>query len=400
MQDTDEERATMNTRQERPLILIVPTLAFLLVWPWLAKGQEPYFPGRDWEHRFPHEVGLETRAIDSAVYLARTSETQTPEDLRMANLKAYAREPGYRIFGPMRKRGKPAGVIIHKGYIVAKWGDVERVDMTFSVTKSYLSTVAGLAVDDGLIRSVNDRVGKYVWEDDLFDTPHNEKITWKHLLQQSSDWSGCLWDFCDWADRPPMEGTLDDWRSRPLHTPGTVFEYNDVRVNLLAYSLLQVFREPLPIILKERIMDPIGASPTWRWLGYENSYTMVDGLQVQSVSGGGHFGGGLFINTLDHARFGLLMLRNGRWNGKTLISPEWIREAVSPSSPNPDYGYLWWVNANGRFPSAPHSVFAAEGFGGNYIIVMPEQDIVIVARWLDGSKVNDLIRWVVQAAGN
>ena len=65
-------------------------------------------------------------------------------------------------------------------------------------------------------------------------------------------------------------------------------------------------------------MDPIGASSTWRWLGYSNSYVNVDGLQVQSVSGGGHFGGGIFINSLDHARFGLLFLRQGQWNNQAI----------------------------------------------------------------------------------
>ena len=72
-----------------------------------------------------------------------------------------------------------------------------------------------------------------------------------------------------------------------------------MRINLLAYSLLQVLREPLPVVLRENIMDPIGASRTWRWHGYRNSWVELDGLRMQSVSGGGHFGGGLFINTYD-----------------------------------------------------------------------------------------------------
>ena len=88
-------------------------------------------------------------------------------------------------------------------------------------------------------------------------------------------------------------------------TPGTKYEYNDVRVNLLAYSLLHVWREPLPKIIKRYIMDPIGASTTWRWYGYKNSWVEIDGNRVQSVSGGGHSGGGVFISTEDHARFGL-----------------------------------------------------------------------------------------------
>jgi CubicO group peptidase (beta-lactamase class C family) len=378
-------------------VILSAALALLILSSVRTAAQSPYYPDHTWEQRFPVELGLDMAAIDSAVYLAQTSETKTDVDLRIANENAYANEPGYRILGPMRPRGGPAGVILYKGYRVAQWGDVDRVDMTFSVAKSYLSTVAGLAVDDTLIRNVSDPVAKYVWEEGLFDGPHNGKITWKHLLQQNSDWSGCLWDICDWADRPPREGTIDDWKNRELHRPGSVYEYNDVRVNLLAYALLQVFRKPLPMVLKERIMDPIGASTTWRWFGYENSFTLIDGQQVQSVSGGGHFGGGMFINTLDHARFGLLMLREGKWKDKQLISPSWIREATQPSVTNSEYGYLWWVNADGHFPRAPQSVYAAEGFGGNYVIILPEQDMVVVARWLDGEKVNAFLDWVLKS---
>src|SRR5678810_1219588 len=213
---------------------------------------------------------MNEQLLDSAVSFAIHNETKTDHDLRIANLKAYANEPNYRIAGPMRERGKPAGIILKNGYIVAQWGDVKRVDMTFSVSKSFLSTVAGLAADDHLIKNIDDHVNEYLW-DDKFDSEHNSKITWRHLLTQSSDWSGCLFDICDWADRPPKEGSIDDWRNRKLVDPGTQFEYNDVRVNLLAFSLLQVWRKPLPVVLKEKIMDPIGASTTWRWYGYDLS---------------------------------------------------------------------------------------------------------------------------------
>ncbi len=89
-----------------------------------------------------------------------------------------------------------------------------------------------------------------------------------------------------------------------------------------AIALLEVFREPLPQVLAREIMDPIGASDTWRWHGYENSWVTIDGERMQSVSGGGHFGGGMFVNTRDHARFGLLMLNRGVWDGKRLLHDE------------------------------------------------------------------------------
>src|SRR6056297_1924180 len=173
-------------------------------------------------------------------------------------------------------------MIIKEGHIASSWGDLTRVDMTFSVTKSYLSAVAGVAWDKGLIHSTDDKMTKYVW-DRTFDGEHNSKITWEHLLNQSSDWSGTLFGMEDWEDRPPREGDIDDWRMRELHEPGTHYKYNDVRVNLLAYSLLQVWRNPLPQVLKNEIMDPIGASTTWRWFGYDNSFVMVDGIEMQSV---------------------------------------------------------------------------------------------------------------------
>ena len=271
-------------------------------------------------------------------------------------------------------------MIVRSGYIVAEWGDTDRVDMTFSVTKSYLSTVAGLALEDGLIRDVKDPLATYV-RDEKFDSEHNAQITWEHLLQQTSDWSGELWDKPDWCDRP-VGRDREKWPNREMHVPGTHFKYNDVRVNLLGYCLTNVWREPLPVVLRERIMDPIGASPTWRWHGYENSWITLDGQKIQSVSGGGHWGGGMFISTRDHARFGYLFLRNGNWNGKQLISSDWIDSLRKPSKANAEYGYMWWLNPDRKkFPEAPESCFYASGFGGNYIYIDPENDLLIVLRW-------------------
>lgn len=360
------------------------------------QAQGTYFPGRQWEHRQPADLNMNARWLDSAVRFALSHETRTDVDLRIANFKAYANEPGYTITGPMKPRGKPAGLILRHGYIVAQWGDIQRVDMTFSVTKSFLSTVAGLALDQKLIGSIQERVQPYV-EDNSFEGPHNSKITWQHLLTQSSDWSGCLFDQCDWADRPPKTGTIDDWKNRPLAEPGTVFEYNDVRVNLLAYALLQVWRKPLPMVLKEKIMDPIGASTTWRWYGYEHSWVNIDGVMMQSVSGGGHFGGGLFISAEDQARFGLLFLRNGRWMDQQLLSPGWIKAVHEPSTAEPAYGLMWWTNHKNEFPGLSPEIYYANGFGGNFIVVDPSQDLVIVARWLEPSQLNGLLQLVHQS---
>ena len=372
------------------------TISFLLFFE-RTYTQQLYYPDSTWQTKKPSELNLNASLIDSAINFAIRNETKTDSDLRIAITKAHANEPNYRIAGPTRERGRPAGIILRNGYIIAQWGNVKRVDMTFSVSKSYLSTVAGLALDDRLIKNIDDRVSEYVW-DGKFDGEHNSKITWRHLLTQSSDWSGCLFDVCDWADRPPKQGTIDDWKNRKLLEPGSTFEYNDVRVNLLAYSLLQVVRKPLPLVLRERIMDPIGASTTWRWYGYDNSSVNIDGQTIISVSGGGHFGGGIFINTLDQARFGLLFLRKGKWKNKQLISEQWVNSVNQPSAANKSYGLMWWTNEENRLGNVSRKIYSADGFGGNYIVVDNEHDLVIVVRWLDPSKIGELVQLVINAA--
>jgi CubicO group peptidase (beta-lactamase class C family) len=382
----------------RKIALLIIVCALWLTPVFSVQDREVYYPGKnEWQTKAPEDVGIDASKLQKAVEFANANEYSGSVDLRIAILKAFQREPYIHIVGPTKKRGGPAGMIIKNGYIIAQWGDVKRVDMTFSVTKSYLSTVAGLAVDAGLIHDVHDKVKDYVW-DGTFEGKHNASINWDHLLTQSSDWSGSLWGQKDWADRPPSDGEIDDWKNRTFNTPGTVFEYNDVRVNVLAYSLLQVWRRPLPAVLKEKIMDPIGASTTWRWFGYSTSWVNIDGVNVQSVSGGGHSGGGIFINTMDQARFGLLFLRNGKWKGKQLISKKWIIAARKSSAANASYGYMWWLNKGKRqIEGVGESVYSAAGFGGNYIVVDPEHDLLIVTRWLEPKKLGKMLQLVMTA---
>lgn len=392
--------STKNYRVTGKIILFFMIVYGLCITPILAKkSRAVYYPGRnaEWVRKAPGDLGVDAAKLKEAVEFAKSHEYSGNVDLRIAILNAFGHEPYIKIVGPTKKRGGPAGLVLKNGYIIAEWGDLNRVDMTFSVTKSYLSTVAGLAVDAGLIHDVHDKMKDYVW-DGTFEGEHNSLITWHHLLNQSSDWSGALFGMYDWADRPPRDKGIDNWRSRKLNPPGTVFKYNDVRVNVLAYSLLQVWRKPLPVVLKEKIMDPIGASTTWRWYGYSTSWVNVDGVKIQSVSGGGHSGGGLFINTFDHARFGLLFLRQGKWQGKQLISKQWIDRCRESSEANPGYGYMWWLNkGNRRVEQFRETAYYAAGFGGNYIVVDEERDMVIVTRWLEPRHLVELLLKVVEA---
>ena len=363
-------------------------------------AQNYYFPERNvsWQEKNPSDYKIDASKLTEAVAFAEANEYSGSKDLRIAIVNGFRREPFHQILGPTKKRGGPAGMILKNGYIVAKWGDVKRVDMTFSVTKSFLSTVAGLAYDSKLITSVNDKVEQYVW-DGTFGGAHNSKITWEHLLQQNSDWSGELWGGKDWADRPPRNGGLDDWKYRELREPGTFMEYNDVRVNVLAYSLLQVWRKPLPQVLKENLMDKIGASTTWRWHGYKDAWTEIDGINMKSVTGGGHSGAGLFISAEDMARFGMLFLNDGEWNNERILSSEWIKKAIVPSKPNVNYGYMWWLNQKGarHWQNVDEDIYYAAGFGGNFIVIDKKNDVVVVTRWLEPNKIGEFMKKVSEA---
>jgi CubicO group peptidase (beta-lactamase class C family) len=414
------ETCMSTTRRTLP---VHPLLALLLVLGTAGsaasqRGAYVPGPGEAWERRAPRQVGMDSARLQEAVEFARAHETRAPRDLERAHYQSFGREPFGEAVGPFKERGDPTGIILRNGYIVAEWGDPHRVDMTFSVTKSFLSTAVGLAMDRGLIARVEDRVHPYMAPVEIlgpslsgpsrsatglgseelyqpFDTPHNRTITWDHLLRQTSDWEGTLWGKPDWADRP--SGEPAQWATRPRQPPGAAYEYNDVRVNALALAALNVWRRPLPEVLREYVMDPIGASPTWRWYGYDNSWVLIDGYAMQSVSGGGHWGGGMFISARDQARFGLLTLRRGRWGDRQILSERWVRMALTPTPAQPDYGFMnWFLNTDRkRFPSAPASAFAHLGNGTNLVYVDPENDIVVVARWIDNAALDGLVQRVL-----
>ena len=390
-------------------VVRVTTLVVGLAAPALAQKKSamvaPYVPPAGaWERRSPSAMGMDSVKLADAIAYAVEKESKTPRDLELNHYQSFGREPFGAAIGPLSPRGGATGVIVRKGYVVATWGDPTAVEITNSVTKSFLSTVVGLAFDAGRIRSVDDTVSQVMppilraypngtglgadWPGDAkwlrpFDSPHNKRLTWDNLLRQVSDWEGTLWGKPEWADRPAQQ--VNTWTTRPRVEPGSAYEYNDTRVNVLALAALQVWRQPLPEILRDKIMEPIGASNTWRWYGYDNSWIVLDGKLVQSVSGGGHWGGGMMINAWDMARFGLLTQRRGVWGGKQLLSEAWVTKALTPTPAQPTYGYMnWFVNTDRKYvPAAPPQAFVHVGAGNNIIYVDPVNDVVAVVRWID-----------------
>ncbi len=406
----------------RLYILLFSSLSLFCLTSFVNIGisQSTYFPGAgyDWEKKRPEELGMDPQLLVAAIEYAKEQESESPRNLEEAHYLGFGREPFGDGVGPFKTRGEQTGIIVKNGYIVAEWGEPGRVDMTFSVTKSFLSTCIGLAYDRGMIKDLNDKVYTYTapvvpFEPynkagdkaalfgqpkvlSLFEDAHNRSITWDHLLRQTSSWRGTLWGKPDWADRPSQDRAT--WLSVERAEPGTVYEYNDVRVNLLALVATDIWRRSLPQVLKEYIMDPIGATSTWRWHGYENSWIVLDGLPVQVVSGG-HWGGGMFINAYDQARFGLFTMHKGNWNGEQLLPEEWFTMARTPTPVRKSYGFMNYFLNTGKafFPSAPETAYAHIGAGRNMVYVDEENDLIIVARWIKNDASDGLIKRVLES---
>ena len=337
--------------------------------------------------------------LEDAARFALAHETPWPRDLR-AHLEAgfFEPPPHNEILGPIRPRGGPNGLILRSGSVLARWGDTQQVDFTFSVAKSYLEPAG------------------------------------RHCGQRRAD-QGAGRAGCAYGHRRRVRGITQ--RRHHLAAPAAA----DVGVGRDAVRQVRCHRsqseprrrregaegrcaaaasashllgiqrragEPAgtgaaaPVsptsagVFAERIMRPIGASDTWSWHGYRTSMVEIDGRPMESVSGGSHWGGGIAIHAEDQARAGSLMLHRGVWNGRLLLPEGWTEESLKPCALHPDYGLLWWLNTGRtRYPSASEASFFASGAGGNITWIDPEHDLVAVMRWLDPASVDGFIRLVM-----
>lgn len=305
--------------------------------------------------------------------------TSTAADIE-SYLAAQVDDTTHReVVGPLLAASGASGAVRVGGRETAVWGDPDVPEMAFSVTKSVVSVVAGVAFDDGLL--VPDQPVHQVVDAPEFRGPHNELITWRHLLQQSSQWEGELWGKPSGVDAQSLrEGT--EVHGTP---PGEGWAYNDVRMNLLTYALTLLFRRSLPDVLRERVMAPIGASKTWSWHGYHSSVVEIDGRVTEVVSGGAHWGGGVFISARDLALLGQLFLNRGTWAGARLLSSTWVDQSWAPCPVKHGYGYLWWLNDEQiPWPGAPSTGRSARGNGGRHLLwVDPDRELVLASHWTE-----------------
>jgi CubicO group peptidase (beta-lactamase class C family) len=294
--------------------------------------------------------------------------------------------------------------VIHvAGEKVCEWGEPHRADLTFSIAKTYLAMLTGVAHDKGLLPDVHEPVHRRV-KGIGFEDAHNAQVTWLHLLQQTSEWEGHCFGIPDQVDRyrhlqyqptPPV-GKKGD--ARPLQTPGTYWEYNDVRINQLSLALLYLFRRPLPEVFRETIADPCGVSHNWKWEGYHNSWVEIDGQRMQSVPGGTHWGGGISISSTDQALIGQMLLNGGRVGNRQVLSQAWVRIMHTPCDIANWYGMLVWLNTQRCIcKDASESSYFLIGAGASFVWINPEFDMVAVVRWIEGAHFNGFCKRVSQA---
>ena len=356
------------------------------------------------ESGFQQKGFMQNSKLERAVQFAVEHETAWSRDTEEPwGIHSQDPPPWNRLLGPVHSRGPVSGSVVVKGKTQISWGQPERADLTFSIAKTYLALLAGVAYDRGLMPDVDEPVGARV-SGIGFDEGRNAKITWAHLLQQTSEWEGECFGVPDQVDRyrvlqfQGVDAVGRKGDPRPLQTPGTHWEYNDVRINQLSLALLYLFGRALPDVFREFVMEPIGASGNWRWVGYDNAWIELKGERVQSVSGGSHWGGGVSISSVDQVRVGQLLLNEGRAEGRQVLSAEWIARMRTPCAVAPFYGYLIWLNHRRQvFPSVPASSYFAIGAGSSFTWIEPERRMVLVVRWIDADHANEFFERVLQA---
>lgn len=332
-------------------------------------------------------------------------QTVPPKNQRMDVARLDALRNGLAV------RGTKSLLVVRRDKIVYEWyapgHGPDKPHYTASLAKALVGGLSlALALNDGLL-NVDDPAWIYIpaWRDD----PLKSQITIRHLATHSSGIEDAELSQAD-RERALAEGkTLSDhhmalpgwkgafWRkeldpfSIAIHDapvifpPGTDYAYSNPGMAALAYVITTALRSTpwsdVRILLKERVMDPIGVAESAWSIGYGQTYT-VDGLNLVANWGGGSY------TARAVARVGRLMLRRGDWEGRQLIDSAWVKRVLAyaktplPSrldgDPRPGSGLGWWTNFDGVWPSLPRDAFAGAGAGNQILLVVPCRDLIVV----------------------
>jgi CubicO group peptidase (beta-lactamase class C family) len=353
-------------RHRRPansLRLAFTSLILLTALPGHA-AETTVFPGAKWTEATPESQGVDGAKLREAVeLLARTVGADAAREL----------------------------VVIRHGRMIYHGDDVDKRHGVWSATKSFTSTVLGLLIADRKC-TLDTRAADVLPE----LKAHYPDVTLRHFTTMTSGYRA-VGDETTGSYKHGPSKTPFVPNPQPLFTPpGSRYAYWDSAMNTFGLALTKIAGEPIERLFKRRVADPIGMR-NWDW----GDYASVDGVVVNGGSGNGNKH--IFISAREMARFGLLYLNHGRWNGRQLVPESWVAEAtrvhVPPTMPwaQPEseidgrgvYGFNWWRNGlkpdgTRKFPAAPAGTYWASGHNNNKCFVIPEWDMVIVRLGLDG----------------
>jgi len=325
-------------------------MCFALLAPALTCATSAAQPGTEWQKVAPAAVGLDAAKLNEIAAQARGGRS---------NCLVVVRD------------GKLAGEWYFRGTGPNTAQDV------FSVTKSVTGTLVGIAQDDGDLR-IGERAAKWIPQ---WRGTQSAAVTVRNLLSMDSgrEWSA-LTDYLRLLPAPDRTAFAIGLGQDAA--PGDVWAYNNAAVQTLDPVLANATGEDASTFAERRLFGPLGMTHTSLGTDRAGNPQLFEGMQS---------------TCRDLARFGLLILNKGNWDGKRLISQQCLQEATTSSAHGPDYGYLWWLNTQQKqWPSGPASSFAAVGNGGNIIWIDPEHDVVLVWHWHEpGKAVDEMIRRIV-----
>jgi CubicO group peptidase (beta-lactamase class C family) len=348
------------------LALLVAAVLGVYAWAWSSTDESTFARALIWresdvgdQHRFP------VRRIPAA---ARASPLPRATN---ANLVVSGDERGLDEF--LRETDTSAFLVVHEDRLV--WerylggSTRESLQTSFSAAKSFVSTLIGIAIDEGLIGSVDDRLTRYLPELTARD-PRFREITLRDLLTMSSGIRYREGGFPSLGDDTHTYYGVDLRdvalnRVRIESPPGIAWQYNNYHPLLLGLVLERVTGTSVSDYMATKLWQPLGAEADASW-SLDSERSGFEKLES-----------GVNARAVDYARFGLLFLHGGEWNGRRIVSEDWMRAATGADS-TPSlasyygYGYFWWIDVErpGRF--------YAMGKYGQYIYVAPDVETVVV----------------------
>lgn len=301
-----------------------------------------YFPGKTWRVSTPEEQGIDSKGILAMLEKITGSTPYVHSFLLIRN-----------------------GNLVTEAYFAPRNGDLGHI--LFSATKSFTSALVGIAIKEGYIKGVDQKILEFFPEMRKKNpSPNLEKLTIEHLLTMSTGHafqvtpSPYKTEPVDWVDK-----FLGNVNNPMLYDPGSVFMYTSGAPHTLSAILQKTTGKSLSAYAVEKLFKPLGIHDS-DWAADQNGITFGNSW--------------LRITPLEMAKFGYLYLNNGNWNGNQVVPQEWVEKSTRKyietrgvqinEAEQDGYGYLFWMNGFGGY--------AAHGYGGQYIFVVPQMDLVAV----------------------